>query len=168
MPTLTLSPCEYFTSLKPVKLEKKQNLLSFIIIFYYCYYFRLMLLLFYYYYCLLLLLLFYYYYLLLFSIVIVILLLLSIIVILLLLLSVIILLLLFSINVFYYFLNFQVTDCQNEQGDAGDGRSLWSIRSFRGSGVRGGTGGGRLPAKEGSPGYKESYKWLGSGGTSRA
>lgn len=64
-------------------------------------------------------------------------------------------------------LPFQAADRQDEQGDAGDGRSVWPIRSLRGAGIWGfverewrWAG----PHQEEPPGYKEPYKWLGSGG----
>lgn len=62
---------------------------------------------------------------------------------------------------------FQAADCQDEQGDAGDGRSVWPIRSLRGAGIWGFIGRDWRwagPHQEEPPGYKEPYKWLGSGG----
>lgn len=62
---------------------------------------------------------------------------------------------------------FQAADRQDEQGDAGDGRSVWPIRSIRGAGIWGCNGRDWRwagPHQEKSPGYKEPYKWLGSGG----
>lgn len=68
-------------------------------------------------------------------------------------------------------LTFQAEDCQDEQRDAGDGRSLRPIRSASsGAGMRGGGGWGERWAgsrPEENPGQNESNKRLGfrRGGT---
>lgn len=61
----------------------------------------------------------------------------------------------------------QAADRQNEQGDAGDGRSVWPIRSLGGAWVWGFNWRDRWWAgshQKGPTGDKEPYKWLGSGG----
>lgn len=62
---------------------------------------------------------------------------------------------------------FQAADRQNEQGDAGDGRSVWPIRLLGGAGIWRFIGWDRRwagPWQEEPPVYKEPHKWLGSGG----
>lgn len=64
---------------------------------------------------------------------------------------------------------FQTSDRQDEQRDAGDGRSIWPIRSFKRAWIWGVSGCWKWagPHQEESAGSKESYKWLGSGGSER-
>lgn len=61
---------------------------------------------------------------------------------------------------------FQASNCKDEQGDAGDGRIIWPIRSFKRAGLGGVSGCGCRwagPSQEESPGNKEPHQWLGAG-----
>lgn len=61
---------------------------------------------------------------------------------------------------------FQASNRKDEQGDAGDGRIVWPIRSFKRAGVGWVSGCGRRwagPSQEESPGHKEPHQWLGPG-----